>query len=88
MAHGAMPDHHAVTAGVPLDTPNVGDAQHAAVAEHRDTDRLLDLGNRVPVRRVGIILRARSPVDGNERRAVVFQDVRYLQVIARLVVPA
>ena len=60
MAHRALRDHHAVAAGVPLDALNVGHALDVAVADDGKLDRLLDLGDGVPVRRVRIVLHRAS----------------------------
>ena len=85
---GCATDHHTVAAGLLQHVQPVRIRKYISIPDHGDFDRLLDLGDGMPVGLPGVFLFAGAPVHRNQADPGILQQVGHLQIIAGGIVPA
>ena len=81
-------NHDRVAAGLVEERPRIFGLVDVAVADHRDSDALLDLADEFPTRSAAETLEARARVDRDGFDAGVLGELRHLDGDDFLVTPA
>ena len=81
-------DQHCIASGLFAHPNRIRAGAHIAVAEYGHGDAFFDLRDDVPVRCAGVLLAARSSMHGDRRRARLFADLRHLNGVDVIRIPA
>lgn len=87
IAYGRSSYENGIAACGFFDGMNVLYSADVTVAQHGNANGLFYLSDGLPVRFPAVSLGSRSPVHGDGRDAICFQDMRYVRIIQGLLVP-